>query len=340
MTDPLYELLLPHLSHDNSSQRPSPHPRDTVTPKYLSRLTTLPLTALTTDEPDSLSQSTHSNLLSLQSLSARSNAALVASSSHLSSLHSTLPRLAAEASSLRHDIPKLDSAAVHFSDRYSRAKDTNALLDRRKKALLMARNVDRISDILDLPTLLASAIASSSSTSTSTTATTHSTSSASTTTSPSAYASALDLHSHIKRIHLLHPNSPLISSIYTQTESAMRDLTTNLLLSLRAPNIKMAAAMRTIGWLRRVAPELDGSPSVSTTTIGRGASSEGSLGALFLVSRLGQLTSTLEALSPLRDLADQETEARLHRQQQQQKQAKPPKKHPASTSKPPPPGHS
>lgn len=150
----------------------------------------------------------------------------------------------------------------------------------------MARNVDRLSDILDLPTLLASAISSSTVQGASNTAN---------------YASALDLHSHIKRLHLLYQDSELVSSIYQQTEQAMQEMTSNLIASLRSQSIKLAAGMRTIGWLRRVAPELDGTSS----------NREGTLGALFLVCRLATLLSMLSALDPLRDLADQETTIRL-----------------------------
>ncbi len=284
MADPLYELLVPYFD-DPTLSRPVPQVYDNVTAKYLNRLSTLPLASLTSTEPQSISQSTHSNLLSIQSLSARSNSAIVASSDHLSSLRTTLPQLAAEAESLRNDIPKLDEEAVAFSEKYSRSAE-NEVLDRRKKSLLMARNVDRLSDILDLPTLLSSAISSSTAQGASNT---------------NNYASALDLHSHIKRLHLLYPDSELLGSIYTQTEDAMQDLTSSLIGSLRSQNVKLAAGMRTIGWLRRVAPELDGS----------GGNREGSLGAVFLVCRLSTLVSMLSALDPLRDLADQETAIRL-----------------------------
>ncbi len=151
----------------------------------------------------------------------------------------------------------------------------------------MARNVDRLSDILDLPTLLSSTISSATA------------QGAANTTS---YASALDLHSHIKRLHLLYQDSTLISSIYHQTETAMQEMTASLISSLRSQNIKLASAMRIIGWLRRVAPELDGSATTNK---------EGYLGALFLVCRLATLVSMLSALDPLRDLADQETTIRL-----------------------------
>lgn len=284
MADPLYELLVPYFDTP-ASPRPVPSVSEQVTAKYLNRLSTLPLASLTSTEPQSLAQSSHTTLLSLQSLSARSNTAIVASSHHLSSLRTSLPQLAAEAESLRNELPKLDEEAVAFSEKYSRSAE-NEVLDRRKKALLMARNVDRLSDILDLPTLLASAISSSTAQGAS---------------NAVNYASALDLHSHIKRLHLLYQDSELISSIYQQTEEAMQEMTSNLIASLRSQNIKLAAGMRTIGWLRRVAPELDGNSS----------NREGTLGALFLVCRLATLVSMLSALDPLRNLADQETVIRL-----------------------------
>jgi len=285
MADPLYQLLVPYF--DTPSPRPPPSSQDPVTAKYLSRLSTLPLNALTSTEHESLAQSSQSTLRSLQSLSAKSNAAIVTSSDHLSSLTIKIPFIAAEARKLQDGIPKLDEQAVAFSTKYSRSAK-NDVLDRRKKALLMARNVDRVSDILDLPTLLSSAISSSTA------------QGASSTTN---YASALDLYSHIKRLHLLYQDSALVSSIYKQTEEAMQEMTSSLIASLRVQNIKLAAAMRTIGWLRRVAPDLD---SLAYQQ-GGAANREGALGALFLVCRLATLVSMLSALDPLRDLADQES---------------------------------
>lgn len=285
MADPLYELLTPYLEV-SASPTVVPSIQDPVTANYLNRLSTLPLASLTTTEPQSFAQASHTTLLSLQSLSARSNGAIIASSDHLSSLSNILPLLATEAKSLQDGIPSLDEQTIVFSTKYSRSAE-NRVLDRRKKALMMARNVDRLSDILDLPTLLSSAI--SSSTAQGTSGTTN-------------YASALDLYSHIKRLHLLYQDSELIDSIYKQTEAAMRQMTTSLIASLRAQNIKLAAAMRTIGWLRRVAPELDSKPGGNSP-----GNREGALGSLFLVCRLATLVSTLSALEPLRDLADQET---------------------------------
>lgn len=169
--------------------------------------------------------------------------------------------------------------------------------------MLLSRNVDRLADILDLPTLLSSAISSSN---VSAGASTLSASNAS-----SNYASALDLNAHIRRLHGLYPSSPLITSVEKQAEAAMKDMATDLIASLRTNSLKLAAAMRTISWLRRVAPELDpthaSSMATSITSPSAGTTREGALGSLFLVCRLANLQQMLGALEPLRELADQET---------------------------------
>lgn len=291
MADPLYELLVPFFDSAPSS-RPIPSSNKPVITSYLNSLLTLPLSSLSSSEPQALAQSLHSNTLSIQALSTRSNKSIIASADHLASLRESLPLLGKEARKLSDGIPALDSEAVRFSTKYTRSAE-NEVLDRRKRALLMARNVDRLSDILDLPTLLSSAISSSSSGGQSRGPTVN-------------YASALDLHSHIKRLHQMYPDSGLVDSILVQAEEAMQEMTISLIASLRAQNIKLAVGMRIVGWLRRVAPELD-----SGTKSNGAVHGEGTLGSLFLVCRLANLISTLEALDPLRELAEQESQRRL-----------------------------
>ena len=299
VVDPLYELLSPHL--DLPSQGPPPRP-DELTFQYLSRLSTLSLDAITTTEPQSLAQSSHSTLLSLQSLAARSNASLVASSTHLESLGTTLTNLASTSKDLKNGIPALDQRTLAFSEKYSRSSTTteNAVLDRRKKALLMSRNVDRLADIMELPSLLSATIAA---------AATQGTASGT-----ANYAAALDLRSHIRRLHLLYPNSKLVGDIYRQCEEKMQDMAGELVKSLRGQNIKLAAGMRIIGWLRRVLPDLNDGGGGSGSGSGSGGigaeNNEGIFGALFLVCRLAMLVNMLSALDPLRDLADQEITSR------------------------------
>ncbi|KAI4126576.1 MAG: hypothetical protein LQ347_004926 [Umbilicaria vellea] len=291
MADPLYELLVPFFDSAPSS-RPIPSSNDPVVTSYLNSLLTLPLSSLSSSEPQALAQSLHSNILSIQALSTRSNKSIIATADHLASLQEALPLLRKETRKLSDGIPTLDSEAVRFSTKYTRSAE-NEVLDRRKRALLMARNVDRLSDILDLPTLLSSTISSSSIGGQIMGTTVN-------------YASALDLHSHIKRLHQMYPDSGLVGSILLQAEVAMQEMTISLIASLRAQNIKLAAGMRTVGWLRRVAPELN-----SGTKSNGPVHDEGTLGSLFLVCRLANLVSTLEALDPLRELAEQESQRRL-----------------------------
>ncbi|KAL5357773.1 Dor1-like family-domain-containing protein [Aspergillus floccosus] len=283
MADYLYELLTPHLISSDPSLAPCSPEHDATTAQYLNRLPTLSLQALQETEPQSLAQSSHSTLLSLQALSNRSHKTFVASADHLSNLRSAIPELSRNAHQLRDAIPKLDEEAVRFSSKYSRAAE-NESLEQRKKVMQLARNVDRLSDILELPTLLSTAVSSAAASG-----------SVSTT-----YSSALDLYAHIKRLQTLYPDSPLVKDVASQAEDAMKDMATNLITGLRAQNLRLAAAMRTVGWLRRVAPELE--------TLG--GDGEGALGALFLICRLANLVTTLEALDPLRELADQETHRR------------------------------
>ncbi|KFX90742.1 hypothetical protein V490_06296 [Pseudogymnoascus sp. VKM F-3557] len=288
MSDSLFELLAPHLSQPSAASLISPS--DPVTSTYLTRLTTLPLSSLSDTEPQSLAQTSHSLLLSLQALSSRSHKAVIASSDHLSSLQTTLPAIAESTTKLQDAIPKLDEEALRFAQTYNKNTE-NAVLDRRRKALLLSRNSDRLGDVLELPTLLSSAISTSGATSTA----------ANTSSSATInYASALDLNAHIRRLHGLYPESRLVSSVTAQAEEEMHAMTTNLISSLKAQGLKLAAAMRTISWLRRIAPELD-TPGSEV-----GSSAEGSLGGLFLVCRLANLMAMLGALEPLRELADQE----------------------------------
>ncbi|CAD0083145.1 unnamed protein product [Aureobasidium vineae] len=307
MADSLYELLAPYFDRPTpASTTPDsiPLPNDPTTSAYLARLPTLSLQSLTTTEPSYLNAATQSSLRSLQALSKRSHRSVITATDHLSNLSTLLPSLYTQSKELEDALPNLESAATSFATKYDRNTD-NAVLDRRKRAMLLSRNVDRVSDVMELPTLLSTAISSSS------VAVTQGTGGA----AASGYASALDLHAHVKRLRTLYPDSDLVGDISRQADDEIQNLITVLINGLQNPSLKLAGAMRMIGWLRRVAPELadDTYGNVNGQTRGRSlgaATGEGSLGALFLVCRLGTLQRTLEALDPLKDLADQETSRR------------------------------
>lgn len=280
-----------------------PPASDPTTVSYLSRISTLSISELSTNEPASLSQSSQSHIRNLQSLSKRSHRAVIDSSDHLDQLEHILPSLSQHSNALRNDLPGLEDEATKFAAKYERNTD-NAVLDRRKGALLLSKNADRVWDILDLPSLLASSIAAAQA------ASTTSASSAAT-----SYSAALDLSAHVKRLATLYPQSDVVSELSKQAEAEIENLRSILIASLTSPALKLAAGMRTIGWLRRVAPELSedeeqGQSSSTVDTISGHRPTDGGLAALFLVCRLQTLHRTLDALEPLRDLADQET-ARL-----------------------------
>ncbi|KAI1002998.1 hypothetical protein K3495_g5208 [Podosphaera aphanis] len=278
MADPLYDILLPY-SDTSPAAQSRPLVKDQTTNEYLSRLTSLPLSSLTTTEPQSLSQTTHSLTLSLQGLSKRSYPSIISSLTHLSALRTALPSLTKLTGHLRDNLPKLDDTVIHFSENFN-TRSENELLNRRRKALLLSRNVDKLSSILELPTLLSSAISSSNLT----------------TSTSLNFSSALDLYAHIRRLYKLYPESSLIIDVEMQSEEAIQELTTCLIASLKTNSLKLASAMRTISWLRRIIPSLDSSPG----------STEGALASVFLVCRLANLQQMLGALEPLKDLADQE----------------------------------
>lgn len=310
MADPLYELLTPYLEqrpsstleNDATSTTTIDHDATTTT-TYLNRLTTLSLDSLTSTEPASLTQSSHSALRSIQALSKRSHRAVISATDHLSHLAALIPAINAQTEALNKSLPQVEAAATDFASKYDRNTD-NPVLDRRKKAMLLSRNVDRVGDILDLPTLLSTTINSSSS------AATQGTGGA----AASGYASALDLHAHVKRLRSLYPESALVADIAKQSDDEIQNLITVLITGLQNPGLKLAGAMRMVGWLRRVAPDLassSASAAPSQSSALGATTAEGSLGALFLVCRLSTLRRILEALDPLRDLADQESARRI-----------------------------
>lgn len=321
MSDPLLDLLLRENSNSEVSQGSTSS--TSTLGRYISRLLSLRPSDLTTTEPQSIAQASQSNTLALQALSSRTHRSTTASSDQLATLQDGLPTLTRTVTDVKNNVPQLDDSAVNFAITYSRARvptstgkdEGGNALSQRKESMLLSRQASTLTDIIELPALLSTAIASA----------------ASSSSSSANYSQALDLYAHIKRLAILYPDSKLVADVQIQADEALKEMTTNLVRSLSAQNLRLAGAIRTIGWLRRVVPEL-GSNSIAmpqaehttkasfSSTMGYGhkeeAQNEGSFGALFLAARLSTfLNLTEDALAPLRDLADQETEKRLQTQQ-------------------------
>jgi hypothetical protein len=260
MAEALRELLAPEQTNDPAAL------------EYLTYLAEQQSSFLQTSEPQVLSQTSHSLLLAIQALSKRSHKPIVDSAASHASLKDSLPTLAQRASDLVQAVPRLDAQAEHFSSAFGKASD-NKLLARRKQALLLLRNSERLVDVMEMPLLLSSAVS----------------------TAPVNHSTTLELYAHVRRLASLYPDSPLVASVMEEADAAIRQMAADLIGTLRAPNLKLAAAVRTMGWLKRIVPDLV-----------TDASTEDALPAVFLVCRLSTLLETLEALEPLRDLADEE----------------------------------
>lgn len=255
--DMLLELLQPHFP--NGANPPPPE----LTNSYLARLTSLPLSAIRTTEPSSLAATSHSIDISLQSLASRNHKAIITSSHHLSSLSSSVSALSDSLQDLKSALPDLDVSLEEFTSTY--ARDTSTHLQVRAQNQLLNANLERLLDILHLPSLLQSLIASAN------------------------YPTALDTLAHVRRLRGLYPESPTIGSVHTACEALQKSLTANLISTLRGP-LKLPVAMKTVGFLRR--------------TLGGG--DERAIRGVFLVCRHAYLHSLLEALAPLKELAEEE----------------------------------
>ncbi|RMZ80114.1 hypothetical protein DV737_g3163, partial [Chaetothyriales sp. CBS 132003] len=300
MTDPLYDLLEQHLPVEGRRDEASVLDGS----KYLTRLLSRRLSDLASTESESLQQLAQSNNISIQALSSRSHRITTASFDHLSTVSDSLASLTSSVNHIRNAVPQLDEAALGFASAYSRLKGSNPALDARKQSMLLSRQADKLQDILELPSLLSTAIAS-----------------ASITASGGAnYSQALDLFAHIKRLQILYPESDLVKGAVAEAKLSMKDMTRNLLASLRTQNIRLAAAIRTIGWLRRVVAEMSGpnesiekrptSLNFTTPAAAVNQEDEDEFGAIFLCARLCTFLNMTEALAPFRDLADQESAKR------------------------------
>ncbi|KAF5250507.1 hypothetical protein FANTH_4335 [Fusarium anthophilum] len=260
MAEALRDLLAPDQANDPSAL------------EYLTYLAEQESSSLQSSEPQVLSQTSHSLLLAVQALSKRSHKPVVDSAASHASLRTSLPTLAQRASDLVQAVPRLDAQAEHFSSAFGKASESK-LLARRKQALLLLRNSERLVDVMEMPLLLSSAVS----------------------TAPVNHSSTLELYAHVRRLASLYPDSPLVTSVLHDADAAIRQMAADLIGTLKAPNLKLAAAVRTMGWLKRIVPDLV-----------IDASTEDALPAVFLVCRLSTLLTTLEALEPLRDLADEE----------------------------------
>ncbi|PHH70545.1 hypothetical protein CDD80_5939 [Ophiocordyceps camponoti-rufipedis] len=245
---------------------------DDATSKYLNHLIELPVEQLCSSEPDRLARESHSVLSSLQTLSKRSHQLIVQSAASHLSLRQNLPAFARLASELSYDVPALAAVADSFSSTFDNTGENQTIVCRKQSICLM-QNAHRLVSITELPSLLHTAARAN----------------------PVNYSNSLDLYAHARRLASLYPSSSVVSSVLSDADRYIRQIATELVVALESPGIKLAAGLRTVGWLKRVVSDLVAN-----------ISSDETLPAVFLACRLATLVATLAALKPLRDLADGE----------------------------------
>lgn len=214
--------------------------------------------------------------MALQSLSKKSYEPVIKSVTQHETLRESLPALGTSCARLRSAIPKVNAETLQFAETFSKSSQHEAIVKRRQDLLLL-RNVERLVDIMELPTLLSTTMTSG----------------------PVNQSSALDLSSHVRRLRALYPDSELISSVADQADAAITQMVSELIISLGASGLKLVPAMRTASLLRRLLPDV--LPPFPTRD-----AQEKALGVIFILRRLSTLTRTLEALDPLRQLAEEE----------------------------------
>ncbi|RDA90188.1 hypothetical protein CP533_0827 [Ophiocordyceps camponoti-saundersi (nom. inval.)] len=250
----------------------SPGMADTLVSDYLTQLVEFSIDEISSSEPQRLARESHSLLSSTQDLSKKSHHLIVESTASHAVLRRNILEFSQIASTLSSDVPRLALAADDFSSTFGKAGE-NQILARRKQSLRLLQNVDRLVNVMELPPLLKSAVKAN----------------------PVHYSSTLDLYAHARRLASLYPSSPFVMSVLSESEVCIRQIATDLVTALRSPGLKLATGLRTVGWLKRLVSDL-------VTDV----PAEETLPAVFLVCRLATLMTTLTALEPLRQLADQE----------------------------------
>ena len=247
---------------------------DDETHTYLAQLSGLATATLDT-EAASLAQTSQSLHVALQGLSKKSHDPIIRAVAQHDVLQTSLQSIGDKSAKLRSSISRIDSEVVRFSTAFNKSSQ-HGVIAKRRRDLLFLYNVERLVDVLDVPTLLLTAVTSG----------------------PASHSSALDLSGHIRRLHSLFPESALVSSVAEEADSHIHQLAFGLVLSLGTAGLKLASAIRTASLLRRLVPE--------TLPPATKDGQEKMLGTVFLLRRTSTLALMLDALEPLRNLADNE----------------------------------
>ena len=183
---------------------------------YLSYLTSLTLPQIA-EQSSKLQAESQSVSQSLTALTLRESSSFLFS---MPDILDPIPEMLTIVTSLESQIPALDAAATFNTSRLQEIAQS------RKEAAILGRNESRLQELLDVPTLLKQCVQNG------------------------HYNEATDLSLHLNRIHARHPRSALLKSLVREMEQSMQQMALQLLSLLQTP-LKLAMALKVVGFLRR-----------------------------------------------------------------------------------------
>lgn len=187
-----------------------------VAKSYLTYLTSLTLTQIDA-QTGTLRAEQQSVNKSLTALALRESDSLTSSTA---GVLDPLTDVSTTVTSLEAQIPQIDRAATFNSARLQEIAQS------RREAALLGRNESRLQDLLDVPDIVKTCVAAG------------------------HYTEASDLSLYLNRIQARHPNSALLGSLVEETQEQMQQMALQLLSLLNTP-LKLAMALKVVGFLRR-----------------------------------------------------------------------------------------
>lgn len=262
------------LASSSTSKRPVEVLSKPPAQKYLSHLTSLPLSDLLT-EPAGLQTQAHHLTSSLTSLTHTSYPTFLSLHRNTTSLTDSLSSLSTSLDELLHtSLPALEECAAGWKER------TDSVLRERSKARVVLEQHDKIRDLLEIPLLIDTCVRNG------------------------YFAEALSLASHAKSLAANSSSKPtplILSSILSEVHQSTMQMLLSLLATLYEPNRKLPALWKAVNFLRKMdafgpsSPSNDKKPNhLQDDCYEDDIPSEEQIALSFLVGRESCLKSSLE----------------------------------------------
>jgi hypothetical protein len=248
MSDPLLDILIQAVPEDKLSISSYDFQG------YLEHLRRLPQDSIAS-EKEHLETSSKSIKTTLVSLTKKSQQQFIASARAVSELGNAFDKFQQTVDSLNEKVPNVEHE-IHHVKQLKAEPDNNG-------TIVLLRNLDKIQDILELPSLTLACVRNG------------------------LYSEALDLASHCRRLGIRYKNINIIQQIQLETEKVMKTMLLQLVKLLRETT-KLPTLIKIVSYLRRMQP-FQSAPHATRQ-----------LQQLFLVSRLAYIRSQWSILAPLK----------------------------------------